>query len=163
MIPEKKKDSEKKRLLPLVVLSLLFYGVMLLLTLTAKDIHNARLPQVTAGRPEKQFFSYTDTMEGNPIERTISCTALPKDMVDSGKVFILQTITKGDFTYYYAQQCFITIDAEKQHADYYAISNGIDSWDTVILTGYENLQNGAEVFLLPKEKNEKNQNKNMFQ
>lgn len=163
MIPEKKKDSEKKRLLPLVVLSLLFYGVMLLLTLTAKDIHNARLPQVTAGRPEKQFFSYTDTMEGNAIERTISCTALPKDMVDSGKIFILQTITKGDFTYYYAQQCFVTIDTEKQHTDYYAISNGIDSWDTIILTGYENLQNDDEVFLIKENSKKELQKENLFQ
>ena len=157
LIPEHKKDHDKKPWLVLCLLSLLFYGAMLLLSLTARDIHNARLPQVTASRPFKQKFTYTVTWEDSVIERTGSFTALPKDMVDTGKVFTLRSETENDFTYHYAQQISIVVDEGKTNDDYYAITSGINSWDTLIVTGYEALEDGDEVFLIQENKeNQKN-------
>ena len=87
----KTKDGGKKPWFALLALSLLFYGAMLFLTIFAKNIHNARLPQVTAERLGKQHFSYTFTSEGYTAKRTGSLPALPKELVDTNQVFILET------------------------------------------------------------------------
>ncbi|MGN0505165.1 MAG: hypothetical protein ACI4FZ_01290 [Lachnospiraceae bacterium] len=149
MITKQKNDHGKKPWLPLCLLSFFFYGVMLLLTITAKDIHNARLPEVTAGQPGRQNFTCTVTAEdGTRREVTRSYTALPKDMVDSGKVFTLRSVVEGDFTYYYAEALSITVNTAMENSDYYAVSDNSIFWNSVILTGYEALSDGDEVFLI---------------
>lgn len=165
MMHKHKKDHDQKPWLTLCILSLLFYGVMLMLTLFAKDIHNARLPQVTAERPGKQPFSYTAIFEGYTSERTGSYTALPKTMVDSGKVFTLKSVMKEDFIYYYAEQVSVVVDTSKENADYYAISEGLSSRDIVIMSGYETLRDGDEVCLIQENKKEKEElsTDNLFQ
>ena len=158
-------NGDKKPWFALLALSLLFYGTMLLLTLFAKNIHYARLPQVTAERLGKQRFSYAITIEGYTTERTSSLPALPKELVDTNQVFILETKETDDFTYYYARKASVTIDKSKENADYYAIADGLDSRSMVILTGYEKLNDGEEVFLV-KEKKEKQKElstENLFQ
>lgn len=165
MMSKSKKDSDKKSWLVLCLLSLLFYGAMLLLSLFAKDIHNARLPQVTAERPGKQEFTYTITIEDFSNTRIGSFTALPKAMVDENKVFIIRTVSEEDFTYYYATQVFVTVDISKENTDYYAISQGLDSRDIVIMSGYETLNDGDEVCLIQKKvkEKEKHSTDNLFQ
>lgn len=165
MMSKSKKGHDKKPWFTLCLLSLLFYGAMLLLTLLAKDIHNARLPQVTAERPGKQKFTYTFTSEDYTDTRTGSHTALPKDMVDSGKVFSLKSVVKDDFTYYYAELVSVLVDTSKENPDYYAISDGLDNRDMVIMTGYDTLSDGEEVFLIQKKtkKKEELSTDNLFQ
>ena len=165
MISKRKKGHDKKPWLILVLLSLFFYGAMLLLTVTSKDIHAARLPKVTASRPEKQSFTYFVTIENGTIEQTSSFTALPKDMVDSGKVFRLQSVTENDFTYYYARQLTVTIDKTKENDDYYAISDGLMFGETIIMTGYKTLKDGDEVNLIKEKpvKSEELHTEDLFQ
>ena len=164
MMYRKKKDHDKKPWLILCLISVLFYGAMFLLTLSAKDIHNARLPQVTTARPIKQKFSYTLAVEGTTIERSGNFTALPKDMVDAGKVFTLRSITENDFTYHYVQQISVVVDGSKQNEEYYAISSGINNGDTLIMTGWENLNDGDEVFIVTeKKKDETSPSENLFE
>jgi len=165
MTSKQKKDHGKKPWLILVLLSLFFYGGMLLLTITAKDIHATRLPKVTASRPEKQNFTYFVTVENATIERSSSLTALPKDMVDSGKVFRLQSVPENDFTYYYAQQLTVTIDETKENDDYYAISDGLMFGETIIMSGYETLKDGDEVNLIKEKlvKSEELRTEDLFQ
>lgn len=148
-----KKDNTKKPLFSLLLLSLLFYGSMLFLSAFADDIHYARLPKVTAETPKKQSFSYKITLDnGFSSSQTRLVSALPKDIVDSGQVFIIRTVEQDDFIYYYAQRVSVTIDTEHKNDDYYAISDGISSRDLVILTGYETLSDGDEVALLKEKK-----------
>lgn len=165
MMSKHKKDHEKKPWLMLCLLSLLFYGAMLLLTVFADDIHNARLPKVTAAQPEKQKFSYTLTTEdGETITKTRSCNALPKEMVDSGKVFTLKTVTENGKTFYYAEPLKFIVDTTLSHPDYYAISTGSIFGSTIILTGYEALSAGMEVFLIKDEiKTNELSTENLFQ
>lgn len=152
MTSKHKKGHDKKPWLMLLLLSLLFYGAMLLLTVTAWDVHVARLPEVTAERPAKQRFTYEITGEYGTMERTSSFTALPKEMVDSGKVFQLQSVTEQDFTYYYARQLTVTIDETKENADFYAVPDDFSLFGaTIIMTGYENLKDGDEVHLIEEE------------
>lgn len=166
MTSKPQKGHNKKPWLMLVLLSLLFYGAMLLLTVFADDIHNARLPQVTTGLPGKQNFTQLLTLEdGTTIERTRSCTALPKELVDSDQVFTVRSVTENGFTYYYAQKLSYTIDTSMNHDDYYAIAASSISRDSIILTGYENLKEGDEVFLVKEEQktSEELTTENLFQ
>lgn len=152
MMSKQKKDHGKKPWFLLCFLSVLFYGSLLFLTLTARDIHNARLPKVTTGQPSTQSFTCT-VLSHDGTQRTVtrSCTVLPKEMVDSGKVFYLKSETKHGLTYYYAELLPFTIDSTLEHPDYYAVSISIFYQSSVILTGYETLSEGDEVFLV-KEK-----------
>lgn len=152
MTIKRNSNRMEKPVLALVLLSVFFYGVMVILTLLAKDIHDARLPQVTAGRLTKQSFSYTVTLEdGSTAERTGKSTAIPKELVDSGKIFTIRTVTENDITFYYAVQVSVSIDSTKNNDDYYAITTPGLQNEMFILTGYEELENGDEVFLAKSE------------
>ena len=149
--PNKLKNLS--RLLPLLLLSVLFYGVMGFLTLKASDIHYARLPQVTTGQLGNEEFTfflpdYPDT------ERTRSILAIPKELYESGQVFKIEIKTKDDFTYYYARQVWAELEMDKQNEHYYAIKRGIMRSDHIILDGYEELYDGMEVFPMNLHKKE---------
>ena len=153
MTCNRKKERSDKSWCLLLILSLLFYGGLLLLTIYAKDIHNARLPHVTAGSAEKQTFTYRVTLpDGFTAERNNSFISLPKELIDAGQVFLVKTVAENDCTYYCVHKIYVTVDESKENADYYAIADGIESRDIVVLTGYENLQDGDEVYLIRKTK-----------
>lgn len=147
-----KKDKEKKQLLPLFLLSLVFYGGILFLTFNALDIRNARLPQVTAFRLTKQEFDYIATLpSGQTIQTTSKFLAIPKEIIDYGKVFAIESVPTEDMTYYYAKEIFIPIDDRKENEQYYALADS-SFREMVIFTGYELLEDGCEVYLVKEEK-----------
>lgn len=159
-----KKDIDQRPWVLLVTLSMLFYGTMLFLSLYSKDIHNARLPQVTAERLGEQKFSYSITIDERTIKRTSSLSALPKEMVNSDCIFVLETIETEDFTYYYAKKVSVTIDDTKENPDYYAITDGLERRAMVIMSGYETLNDGDEVYYSRNEKETKTlSTENLFQ
>lgn len=146
-----KKEKEKKKLLPLFLLSLVFYGGMLFLTLNALDIRNSRLPQVTANRLSKQEFTYIGTLQsGQTMEMTTKFLAIPKEVIEYGRIFAIDAVHKNDMTYYYAREIFVEIDEEKENDTYYALKEK-DFREMIVLTGYETLEDGCEVHLV-KEK-----------
>ena len=147
------KIKNLSRLLPLLLLSVLFYGIMGFLTLKASDIHYARLPQVTTGQLGNEEFTFF--LEDYPdTERTRSILAIPKELYESGQVFKIEIKTKDDFTYYYARQVWAELEMDKQNEHYYAIKRGIMRSDHIILDGYEELYDGMEVFPMNLHKKE---------
>ena len=139
------KMKSLSRLLPLFLLSALFYGIMGFLTLNAPDIHYRRLPQVTTGQLTKEEFTYF-LPDFPDTERTRSILSIPKELYESGKVFKIESKTEYGFTYYYAKQVWAELDTDKQNENYYAIKNGFWGSEHIILTGYEELYDGMEVF-----------------
>lgn len=143
--------KEKKQLLPLFLLSFAFYGSILFLTLNALDIRNARLPQVTASRLTKQEFDYIATLpSGQTIQTTSKFLAIPKELVDYGKVFAIEAVPTEDMTYYYAKEVFIAIDNKKENELYYALTDS-SFREMIVFTGYETLEDGCEVHLVKEE------------
>jgi len=140
-----------QRVLPLLLLSVMFYGCMLFLTIAADDIHASRLPQVTASRMQKEEFTYEYRLQGNTdyvLTKTTHHNALPKAMIDSGQIFVVDTVQKNDFTYYYVRRVTVSYRTDRENPDYYAITDGISSSDLVVLTGYETLSEGDEVHIV---------------
>lgn len=153
---EKKKteNSSRYRLLPLFLLSFLFYGIMLFLTVAAKDIHNARLPHVTAGSLSRQDFEHMVTPEGGmPRMVTSSLPAIPKELVDSGQVFSVYTEERNGMTYTYARRVSVTVSFENDM--YYAVDGGIAFSDRIIFSGYEELEDGCEVYIVKPKQDKK--------
>jgi len=148
---QKKKTHRTRRLLPLIVLYLLFYGAMLLLTLTAKDIHLARLPKVTASRLQNVTFSYQHTNNGETYTVTKQMPGIPKELYDSGQIFVIVSEVTDYMTCYYAKKISLELDPSKENETYYAVSDSFFR-DMVILTGYEELEHGDEVHLLKDNK-----------
>ena len=158
------KKKEKRSLPALLSLSFLFYGSMLLLSVFADDIHYARLPQVTASHPTKQQFyhSYVND-EGHFVYQNVNLPALPKDMVDSGQIFLLEAVSENNFTYYYVTKLSVLTDASYENTDYYAIINELNRSDLIVTEGYENLKDNDEVALIKKEKRYIKEEKDLFQ
>ena len=82
--------------------------------------------------------------------------------MDTNRIFVLETKETDDFTYYYARKASVSIDKSKENADYYAIADGLDSRAMIIVSGYEKLNDGDEIFLVKKEKEELS-TENLFQ
>ena len=141
-----------KKRLSLYFLSVLFYGSILFLTFYAWDIRCARLPQVTTGQLEKQEFSYTGILQnGQTFETNYKFFGIPKELVAYGHIFEIETIQKDGLTYYYAKEVFIPIDRTKENETYYALIETAFR-KTIILTGYETLEDGMEVHIVKEDK-----------
>ena len=146
------KFKKEKQVFLLCLLSAIFYGSMLFLTLNAWDIRCARLPQVTASRLKKEEFSYIETLQsGQEYKTTRKFLAIPKELVEYGEFFAIDTVHKDDFTYYFARKVSIAIDKERENETSYALLER-DYRETIILTGYEGLEDGCEVYIVKEEK-----------
>ena len=136
---------------PLYFLSLLFYGCMLFFTFHAWDIRCARLPQVTVGQLKKQEFTNTRILEnGQTFETTYKFFAIPKELATHGHVFEIETVQKDGLTYYYAKEIYLPIDRTTENETSYALTQ-TNFTKTIILTGYETLEDGMEVHILKDE------------
>ena len=141
----------KSKKLPLFFLCLVFYGSMLFLTLNAWDIRCAKLPQVTAGRLKKQEFPHMEILQsGETFETTRKLFGIPKELIAFGQIFEVKTVHKEDFTYYYAKEVSIPIDVTKENETSYALIE-TDFRKTIILTGYETLEDGMEVHIIKED------------
>lgn len=137
-------EKSHRLLFIFIILSVLFYGAMLVLTFTAQHIHTARLPQVTARRLSTQSFSYSYVNpSGYTMQSTTQRYALPKELVDSGKIFTVITSEKNGASYSYVWKINVTVLDGYTNKDYYAVDNTF--FDAIVLTGYEALEDGMEV------------------
>ena len=149
------KFKKEKQVILLCILSIIFYGSLLFLTLNAWDIRCARLPQVTASRLKKEEFRYVEILQsGQEYETTRKFLAIPKEVVEYGQFFAIDTVHKDDLTYYFAREVSIAIDMERENENSYALVER-DYRETIILTGYEGLEDGCEVHIVKEEKEKK--------
>ena len=98
------KIKNLSRLLPLLLLSVLFYGVMGFLTLKASNIHYARLPQVTTGQLGNEEFTSIQ-LRYSDIESARILLSKPTEPCETGQ-FFTKTNVKSVFTYYYAKEAW---------------------------------------------------------
>ena len=106
--------------------------------------------QFFAGKPKvKSVFDYYyagRVWDDLYVERTRSLLAIPKKLYESGQIFKLEMKEEYDFTYYYVKKVWPELEEDRYNEDYYAVKEGIMRSAQVILTGYEELYDGMEVF-----------------
>ena len=141
-------SSNKKK--GLLLLTALFYAGMILLTVFAEDIHNARLPQVAAARMIQQIFTYERVSEnGFVIEADKKALAIPKEIVQESCVFVIRMVEEKGRTCTRVYR--VSVETGLETEKYYEVRSGLHSADQIVIAGYETLSDGEEVYV--KEKN----------
>lgn len=121
----------------LLIISGLFYGALLLLTVFAKKMYTASLPCVKIGYLEQRAVTVGEERQYLPM--------LPEKLY--GKtLFFVSTEEKNGELRYVARALEATV-AEQQINGYYAVLDGINSFTALIVEGFEELEEGREVFV----------------
>lgn len=139
----------KSKIIP-IVLCALFYCSMILLTLFSRRIYNNSLPNVKVERlPKKVFsvvFDYTSMGYGY-TEGERRSMAIPKEIYDLGKIFIVETGMKnGEERTFVRLLNQVTIGFDDE--DNYEVLEGISEKAFVVVNGYEKLNDGDEVYVI---------------
>ena len=126
--------------------TVLFFAAMLFLTISARAIHNASLPQVTAEKlPSVQFpFEYTDE-SGNEMTGTKSALAIRSELLASDVFILYQREKNGDMRYYVRHA---EIETGAEHNGFTEVLSGIGYGDKVVISTNSELYDACEVFLL---------------
>ena len=116
---------------------------MLFMTVSARPIHNANLPQVTAEKlPSVQFpFEYTDK-SGNEMTGTKSALAIRSELLASDVFILYQREKNGDMRYYVR---LAEIETGAEYGGFTEVLSGIGYGDKVVVNTDKELYDGCEV------------------
>ena len=128
-----------------MIVTVLFFAAMLFLTISARPIHNASLPQVTVEKLSSvQFpFEYTDE-NGNVMTGTKSALAIRSDLLGSDVFILYQREKNGDMRYYVR---LAEIETGAEHNGFTEVLSGIGYGDKVVVNTDKELYDGCEVTL----------------
>ncbi|MCL2018966.1 MAG: hypothetical protein FWG70_04325 [Oscillospiraceae bacterium] len=136
-----------------IIITLIFFASMVVLTVTARDIHNALLPQVTARRLTQEDFEFVIDFEYDGIPQTAVITqkrlAIPKELYNpdtSDAVFVVTTIYINGEERVGVRR--VVPQTNEKNEGFYEVTGGISRSDFVIFTSSKVLEDGAEVFIL---------------
>ena len=132
----------KKKMI--LIISALFYICMFILTIKAEDIHMSRLPKVTAQKLSYKYIEYIAILEdGTPYPNTKKVLAIPKEIYESGQIFVIITGEERGLERSYAKKAEVKIGISDEQ--YYEVISGLNRSDYVIIEGYEELSDMQEV------------------
>lgn len=126
--------------------TVLFFAAMLFLTISARAIHNASLPQVTAEKlPSVQFpFEYTDESE-NEMTGTKSALAIRSELLDSDIFILYQREKNGDMRYYVR---LAKIETGAEYGGFTEVLSGIGYGDKIVVSSDTELCDSNEVYVI---------------
>ena len=136
-----------KTKIPLIITAV-FFAVMLVLTFSSRSIHEAGLPHVKAGRlAEFQFpFEFTDE-NGNVMTGSRQAPVVTREQLERG-VYVLYTAEKNGETRDFAQRAEIVCGAE--YDGYIEVLSGVTSYDKIVVESDRDIagESAAEVKLV---------------
>lgn len=130
-----------------IIVSILFYAVMLILTASARIIHNSTLPKVTVGYLEGQRFQQNESYnEKDILTKVLISIGIPKTLYESQHVYILsKEIINGEERNIARE--VMNLEIGRSSDTHYEVIKGISGIDLVILTGGELVEDGQEVYV----------------
>lgn len=129
----------------LFIITVIFFSVMLILTVFAEDIHNFSLPRVTVSRPEQRYFPYEYTDEnGNAQTGSVQKTAIPKALSEQG-VYVIYSAEKNGTVRSFVRLADVVTGEEKD--GYVEVISGVDFFDSIVSGCSEVLSDGCEVLI----------------
>ncbi len=130
----------------LTAITVIFFATMLFLTISARAIHNASLPQVTAERLSSvQFpFEYTDE-SGNEMTGTKSALAIRSQLLASDVFILYQREKNGDMRYYVR---LAEIETGAEHNGFTEVLSGIVYGDKIVVSSDTELCDSNEVYVI---------------
>jgi hypothetical protein len=135
-----------KKLL-LIIVTALFFASMVILTLTARAVHNSLIPNVVAERLTRQdFVIETEQEDGYISSYTRKGLAIPKSLYDSGEVYALVKIYVNGEERDAVKRVNVEIGAEND--GYYEVISGMWGNEQVVIESDAELSEGVEVFVI---------------
>ena len=127
----------------LIIITAVFFAVMLVLTFTARSIHEAGLPHVKAGRlTEAQFpFEFTDE-NGDVLIGTRQAAAVTKEQLEQG-VYVLYTAGKNGEVRDFVRRAEIVPGIECD--GYIEVLGGVSSFDKIVIGSDRDFSDGEVV------------------
>lgn len=133
-----------KKILPVV--TVIFFSIMLFLTIFAEQIHNESLAKVVVSRPEQKPFPFEYTDENGNIQTgSVQKNALPESMLGQD-IYVVYTANKNGTVRNFVR-C-VTVQTGKKANGFVEIISGIDFTDRMVTESSDNLYDGCEVVLL---------------
>lgn len=133
-----------KKILPVV--TVIFFSIMLFLTIFAEQIHNESLAKVVVSLPEQKPFPFEYTDENGNIQTgSVQKNALPESMLGQD-IYVVYTADKNGTVRNFVR-C-VTVQTGKKANGFVEIISGIDFTDRMATESSDNLYDGCEVVLL---------------
>lgn len=127
----------------LLIITAVFFAVMLALTFSSRSIHEAGLPHVKAGRLAEAEFPIEFTDEnGELMTGTRQAPAVTKEQLEHG-VYILYTAEKNGEVRDFVQRAEIVPGAECD--GYIEVLGGVTSYDKIVLESDRDITDGEVV------------------
>lgn len=127
----------------LIIITAVFFAVMLVLTFSSRSIHEAGLPHVKAGRLSEAEFPIEFTDEnGELMTGTRQSPAVTKEQLEQG-VYILYTAEKNGEVRDFVRRAEIVPGAECD--GYIEVLGGVTSYDKIVLESDRDITDGEVV------------------
>lgn len=133
-----------------LVLTIIFFSFMIILTFTARSIHNRMIPNVRVSRLTREKFQHEQVLEDGTV-RTVSqlSYAVPKWMVEQDFLYVVVQGMKNGDERTFARKLFMTLGAEND--GYYEISEQFyDAGRLFIMETNKEIHDGTEVYVINK-------------
>jgi len=126
-------------------LTVLFFTVMAVLTVTARSVHNASLPHVTVDNPVRTAFTFTYTdEEGNTGETAQKRLSIPKELAGQPVYIVYEDMKNGEKRTF-VQEVFVETGMENEA--FVEVISGLSREDRIVVAADKNLWDGAEVYV----------------
>ena len=126
-----------------LIVTVLFFAVMTILTFSARAIHNASLPLVTAEKLKSVQFPFEYTNQNGEITvGTKSALAIENEMLGSDIFVLYQKEKNGDLRYYVR---LAKIETGAEYGGFTEVLSGIGYGDKIVVSADTKLCDGVEV------------------
>lgn len=129
------------------IFTFVFFSLILILTISARNIHNTQISNVNVKRLTQEDFEFKSTLiNGEEITSQHKRLAIPKSIVDKGEVYVITRIYINEEERDAARLVFPQIGTEND--EFYEVAGGIDRRDFVIYKSNKKLKDGDEVYII---------------
>lgn len=129
----------------MVIITVLFFGVMIFLSLFAKKIHDSTLPCVTVSRPEMRVFEEVEIDEnGEAHTFYLNKIALKSEQVENG-VYTVYSAEKNGTRRNFVRLTQVVTGAEQE--GYLEITAVLSLSEQIVVGATEYLYDGCEVVI----------------
>lgn len=129
----------------LIIITVLLFSIMLVLTFSARSIHETGLPHVKTGRLTEASFPFEFTDENGAVYTGYRhAPAISKEQLEQG-VYVLYTAEKNGEKRNFVRRAEIVFGAE--HDGYFEVLGGVSSFEKIVVEWDGEIGEGEVVYL----------------
>jgi len=131
-----------------LILTVLFFSLMIFLSFSARSIHNKMIPNVKVARLTREKFQYEEMLADGTVKTVVrSSYAIPKWMYDQDFLYVVVPGSKNGDERTFARKINLPVGAEND--DYYEIAEQFyDVTRLFIIESDKEIQYGTEIYVI---------------